>query len=89
MDSRPVPGHFGPNLPEISEWTRQHYEFSGYVSGFDPPEHHAARDALGYLRQAEDGACLSRPRRSVPQEQPASTVGRAIGDQCVDARAGR
>ena len=43
-----VPGHFGPNLPEISEWTRQHYEFSGYVSGFDPPEHHAARDALGY-----------------------------------------
>ena len=43
-----VPGNFGPALPEIGAWTRQHYQFSGYVSGFDPPEHNAARQALGY-----------------------------------------
>jgi pimeloyl-ACP methyl ester carboxylesterase/predicted glycosyltransferase len=43
-----VPNAFGPNLPLISDWTRQHFEFSGYVSGFDPPEHGAAREALGY-----------------------------------------
>lgn len=26
-----VPGRFGPNLPEIGEWTEQHFEFTGYV----------------------------------------------------------
>ena len=31
-----VPGSFGPGLPEIREWTRRHYDFSGYVPGFDP-----------------------------------------------------
>ena len=43
-----APHPFGPDLPLISAWTKQHYEFSGYVSGFTPPEHHAAREALGY-----------------------------------------
>lgn len=43
-----VPGDFGPGLPLISEWTQQHFEFSGYVSGFDPPDHDEARERLGY-----------------------------------------
>jgi predicted glycosyltransferase len=33
-----VPGAFGPGLPGIREWTEQHYDFSGYVTGFDPAE---------------------------------------------------
>jgi predicted glycosyltransferase len=31
-----VPDDFGPGLPSIREWTEQHYDFSGYVTGFDP-----------------------------------------------------
>jgi pimeloyl-ACP methyl ester carboxylesterase/predicted glycosyltransferase len=33
-----VPGSFGPELPRIRDWTEQHYEFAGYVTGFDPSE---------------------------------------------------
>ena len=40
-----VPGTFGPGLPGIREWTERHYDFSGYVTGFDPAEI-ADRDAL-------------------------------------------
>jgi pimeloyl-ACP methyl ester carboxylesterase/predicted glycosyltransferase len=46
-----VPDGFGDGLPLIRDWVGQHYEFSGYVSGFTPPDP-AARDAvraeLGY-----------------------------------------
>ncbi|MFL5926800.1 MAG: hypothetical protein ACJ77E_07685 [Gaiellaceae bacterium] len=31
-----VPDAFGPGLPRIRDWTKQHYEFAGYVTGFDP-----------------------------------------------------
>jgi len=31
-----VPDRFGPDLPVIGEWTRRHYDFSGYVTGIDP-----------------------------------------------------
>ena len=31
-----VPDAFGPGLPPIREWTEKHYQFSGYVTGFDP-----------------------------------------------------
>lgn len=27
---------FGPGLPNIRAWTREHYQFGGYVTGFDP-----------------------------------------------------
>jgi pimeloyl-ACP methyl ester carboxylesterase/predicted glycosyltransferase len=30
-----VPGRFGPGLPAIREWAGQHYDFAGYVTGFD------------------------------------------------------
>ena len=42
-----VPGAFGPGLPPIREWTEQHYDFAGYVTGFDPRQL-ADRQALGY-----------------------------------------
>jgi predicted glycosyltransferase len=31
-----VPDDFGPGLPSIRSWTEDHYEFAGYVTGFDP-----------------------------------------------------
>ena len=30
-----VPGTFGPGLPAIRDWTEAHYDFAGYVTGFD------------------------------------------------------
>ena len=46
-----VPDSFGPDLPMIGEWTRDHYSFSGYVTGFDPADfadREALRAELGY-----------------------------------------
>jgi predicted glycosyltransferase len=31
-----VPDDFGPGLPSIRDWTERHFEFSGYITGFDP-----------------------------------------------------
>jgi pimeloyl-ACP methyl ester carboxylesterase/predicted glycosyltransferase len=31
-----VPDAFGPELPLIRDWTERHYDFAGYVTGFDP-----------------------------------------------------
>ncbi len=45
---------FGPELPEIRDWTERHYEFPGYVSGFDPAEfadREKLRAELGYRPQ--------------------------------------
>ena len=38
---------FGPELPLIRDWTERHYDFAGYVTGFDPHEL-GDRGALGY-----------------------------------------
>jgi pimeloyl-ACP methyl ester carboxylesterase/predicted glycosyltransferase len=42
-----VPDAFGPGLPRIRDWTEQHYDFAGYVTGFDPRAL-GDREALGY-----------------------------------------
>ena len=42
-----VPDSFGPGLPSIRDWTEQHYDFAGYVTGFDPRQL-GDRSALGY-----------------------------------------
>jgi pimeloyl-ACP methyl ester carboxylesterase/predicted glycosyltransferase len=33
-----VADSFGAGLPRIRDWTEQHYDFAGYVTGFDPEE---------------------------------------------------
>ena len=33
-----MPDPLGPGLPAIREWTEAHFDFSGYVTGFDPPD---------------------------------------------------
>ncbi len=45
-----VDGDFGPGLPGIRDWTTAHYDFAGYVTGFDPlalPDPEPLRRRLG------------------------------------------
>jgi predicted glycosyltransferase len=42
-----VPDRFGPGLPSIRQWTEGHYDFAGYVTGFDPRTL-GDRELLGY-----------------------------------------
>ncbi len=55
-DDDVVPDSFGPDLPLIRDWMRENYDFTGYVTGFDPEEF-ADRDALhaelGYARDEQ------------------------------------
>jgi pimeloyl-ACP methyl ester carboxylesterase/predicted glycosyltransferase len=54
-----VPLPLGPGLPGIPEWTREHFSFSGYVTGFDPAEvadREALRAELGYA--PDEQVCL-------------------------------
>jgi pimeloyl-ACP methyl ester carboxylesterase/predicted glycosyltransferase len=46
-----VPDAFGPGLPLIRDWTEEHYDLTGYVTGFDPADfsdREALRAELGY-----------------------------------------
>jgi pimeloyl-ACP methyl ester carboxylesterase len=46
-----VPERFGADLPEIRAWTERHYDFPGYVTGFDPVamgDREKLRAELGY-----------------------------------------
>ena len=44
-----VPDSFGPELPLIRDWTEQHYDFPGYVTGFEPVgDREKLRAELGY-----------------------------------------
>jgi pimeloyl-ACP methyl ester carboxylesterase/predicted glycosyltransferase len=33
-----VPGRLGPQLPMIRDWTERHFDFTGYITGFDPAD---------------------------------------------------
>ena len=50
-----VPDSFGAGLPLIRDWTEEHFEFSGYITGFDPGEL-PDREALGY--RADERVCI-------------------------------
>ena len=82
-----VPERFGPGLPAIREWTEAHYDFSGYVTGFDPAplaDRTELRARLGY-RPGESvcivtvggsgvgGALLRRVIESYPHARGART----------------
>ena len=54
-----VPDSFGADLPPIRDWVEQHYQFSGYISGYDPAEvadRAAIRAELGY--RPDEKICL-------------------------------
>ena len=80
-----VPDAFGPDLPAIADWTDEHFDFAGYVTGFDPAElgdRERLRAELGYGRpsrcassrsaaRASAGRCCERVIAAFP-EAPAS-----------------
>ncbi|MGH3030954.1 MAG: alpha/beta fold hydrolase [Gaiellaceae bacterium] len=52
-----VPDPFGPELPPIRDWTEQHYDFAGYVTGFEPvADREKLRAELGY--RAGEQVCI-------------------------------
>ena len=50
-----VPDAFGPGLPAIRDWTEQHFDFAGYITGFDPGRG-TDREALGY--RPDEKVCI-------------------------------
>jgi pimeloyl-ACP methyl ester carboxylesterase/predicted glycosyltransferase len=54
-----VPDTFGQDLPSIRAWTERHFDFSGYITGFDPAafaDRTALREALGY--RPDEQVCI-------------------------------
>ena len=54
-----VPDTFGADLPNIAEWTKQHFDFSGYITGFDPAQfgdREALRAELGFRQ--DEAVCI-------------------------------
>ena len=54
-----IPETFGPDLPKIPDWTEEHFDFSGYITGFTPPTPEEAdewRSDFGY--DPEEKVCL-------------------------------
>jgi pimeloyl-ACP methyl ester carboxylesterase/predicted glycosyltransferase len=54
-----VPDTFGGDLPPIRDWTEAHYDFAGYVTGFDPAsfaDREAIRAELGY--RPDERVCI-------------------------------
>jgi predicted glycosyltransferase len=50
---------FGPGLPNIREWTTSNYDFTGYITGFEPPTAEdvaRSRRELGYA--VDDALCV-------------------------------
>jgi pimeloyl-ACP methyl ester carboxylesterase/predicted glycosyltransferase len=54
-----VDERLGPDLPMIRDWTSEHYDFAGYITGFDPGQFgdaEALRAELGY--GADEKVCV-------------------------------
>lgn len=54
-----VPDRFGPGLPLIRDWTEENYDFTGYITGFDPKDlgsRDELREELGY--RPDERVCI-------------------------------
>jgi len=54
-----VPEVFGPGMPKIRDWTEEHFDFSGYITGFTAPTSDQTaewRGDLGYGR--DEKVCI-------------------------------
>jgi pimeloyl-ACP methyl ester carboxylesterase/predicted glycosyltransferase len=69
---------FGPDLPNMRQWAREHFGFSGYTYHFDPADYRdkeALRRELGY----RDG------ERVILVSAGGTTVGRNLLRKCAEA----
>ena len=69
---------FGPNLPNMRQWAREHFKFSGYTYHFDPADYRdraRLRHALGY----RDG------ERVILVSVGGTQVGRHLLRKCAEA----
>ena len=69
---------FGPDLPNMRQWAREHFRFSGYTFHFDPralPERAALRAQLGY--RADERVILA--------SVGGTRVGRGLLRKCAEA----
>ncbi|MGQ0465604.1 MAG: alpha/beta fold hydrolase [Sporichthyaceae bacterium] len=73
-----VPHDFGPGLPNIREWTERHFDFCGYVTGFEPLNEQA-RAAV----RAEFG--IARDERVVVVTVGGTAVGASLLRKVLDA----
>jgi pimeloyl-ACP methyl ester carboxylesterase/predicted glycosyltransferase len=73
-----VPDTFGGELPAIRDWTTKHFSYSGYITGFTPPEPDevsSLREQFGY--RDDELVCVVAVG--------GSGVGRALIEKVVDA----
>ncbi len=55
-----VDASFGPGLPGLREWTEDHYDFTGYITGFDPAEFTDRQASRGELGCPDDAiSCIA------------------------------
>lgn len=73
-----VPETFGMDLPKIKDWTEEHFEFPGYITGFQPP----AKADLSGMR-AELG--FAADEKVVVVTVGGSGVGRALLEKIIAA----
>ncbi len=81
-----VPDRLGPELPGIREWSEQHFDFVGYVTGFDPAlvaDPAAVRAELGYATGREGlhrhGRRVRGGRRPAPPGDRGLPAGQGAG----------
>ena len=74
----------GPGLPTVRDWTRAHYAFAGYVTGFTPVDRAAVRAELGF---AAGRAGLRGGGRRVRRRRPAAAARRRGAPVRGEARA--
>jgi predicted glycosyltransferase len=73
-----IPETFGPDLPKIRDWTEEHFDFPGYITGFVPPapdEIEGIREELGF----EEG------EKVIVVTVGGSGVGRALLEKIIAA----
>ena len=72
------PATFGGDLPKIRDWTEEHFDFSGYITGFTPP----SPDQAAELRDELD---FGPDEKVVVVTVGGSGVGRALLEKVIAA----
>ena len=76
------PSGSAPELPMIRDWTERNFDFTGYVTGFDPADARRPRQAARRARLRRRRAGLHRHRRRLGRRRRPA----AAGDRRLPAR---